>query len=80
MARYLFFADGEPTQLSTSYEPAALVHGSPIEDPEEGPFAGNTMTRFDSIGHRVVEVVEDVTARAPLPDEVTRLAIRPACR
>lgn len=77
VARYVFFSDDEPIQLSTSFEPAALVHATPIEDPEAGPWAGNTMTRFDSIGHRVVEVVEDVTARAPLPDEVARLAIRP---
>lgn len=77
VARYLFRSDGEPTQLSTSYEPAALVHGTPIEDPEAGPATSNTIARFASIGQHIAEVVEEVTARAPLPEEVQRLAMRP---
>jgi GntR family transcriptional regulator len=77
VARYLFASDGEPVQLSTSWEPCALVGRTAVEDPEAGEHAGNTIARMDSIGLRVVEVVEDVSARAPLPREVERLAIRP---
>lgn len=73
---YRFLADGRPIQVSTSYEPAVLTRGTPIERPEEGPFAGlGVIGRMDQIGVRVTEATESVTTRAPLPWEVEALAI-----
>lgn len=73
---YRFLADKAPVQLSTSYEPAALTQGTPIERPEEGPLAGTgVITRMDSIGIRVTEAIEAVSTRAPLPWESEALRI-----
>ncbi len=77
VAQYVFYADDQPLQRSTSYEPAAIVGGTPIEDPESGPVTGDTIARMDSIGRRVTEVVEDVSARAPSPRETDALRIKP---
>src|ERR1700733_6889086 len=40
----LLIADGEPVQLATSYEPAALTEGTAVALPEEGPLAGRGVT------------------------------------
>lgn len=77
VARYTFLEGNQPLQRSTSYEPAAIVAGTPIEDPESGPITGDVIARMDSIGRRVTSVVEDVSARAPSPGEVTDLRIKP---
>ena len=77
VARYTFMDGTQPLQRSTSYEPAAIVAGTPIEDPESGPITGDVIARMDSIGRRITSVVEDVSARAPSPGEVTDLRIKP---
>jgi len=71
---YRFFADDEPTQLSVSYEPLAITRDTPIELPEDGEVIG-VIARMDSIGHRVTEVSERVTTRAPRPHETEALDI-----
>lgn len=77
VARYVFMDANLPLQRSTSYEPAAIVAGTPIEDPESGPITGDVIARMDSIGRRVTSVVEDVSARAPSPSEINDLRIKP---
>lgn len=75
---YRFLADGQPVQVSTSYEPMKLTSGTDIERPEEGPLAGlGVITRMDHIGVRVTEALESVSTRAPLPWEVEALNIPP---
>jgi DNA-binding GntR family transcriptional regulator len=72
---YLFRADGRPVQSSISWEPHALVGGTPIEEPEgEGRVVG-VIARMDSIGVRVDRVVERVQARPPTDAERARLEI-----
>ncbi len=66
--QYRFLADGQPIMLSTSFEPAAITGGTPIEQPEAGPITG-VVPRMDSIGKHITHVVEEVTARAPRPYE-----------
>lgn len=73
---YTFFADDEPIMLSTSYEPYALIAGTPIEQPEGGPITG-VVPRMDSIGQHVTHVTEDVNARAARPYERESLKIAP---
>ncbi|MEU8263223.1 GntR family transcriptional regulator [Micromonospora sp. NPDC048999] len=69
---YRFFADDEPTQLSTSYEPLVITQGTPVEWPEAGAAVG-VVARMDAIGVRVTEVVERVSLRAATADEVEAL-------
>lgn len=73
---YRFFADEQPIMLSTSYEPYALIAGTPIESPEGGTITG-VVPRMDSIGQHITHVTEDVNARSPRPYEVEQLGIAP---
>lgn len=76
--RYKFYADDEPVQLSTQWEPLKLVRGTPIEVPEEGPQGKEgVIARFDSIGIYVTHVHESIAARMPSPDETRELDIAP---
>jgi GntR family transcriptional regulator len=71
---YRFLADGEPIQLSTSWEPLALTAGTPVEWPEAGAALG-VVARMDRIGVRVDEFVERVTARPAAPEESQALSL-----
>ncbi|MEV5982594.1 GntR family transcriptional regulator [Streptomyces sp. NPDC052114] len=56
---YEFLADGQPVQLSASWEPMAITEGTLIVLPEEGPLAGTgVVERMRSIGVIVETVVE----------------------
>jgi GntR family transcriptional regulator len=56
---YEFLADGQPVQLSESWEPMAITEGTPIVLPERGPLAGKgVVERMRSIGVVVSTVVE----------------------
>lgn len=71
---YRFRADGEPIQLSTSYEPLAITRGTPVEWPEAGAALG-VVARMDAIGVRVTEVVERVSLRAATAGEAEALSL-----
>ena len=73
---YRFFADEQPIMLSTSYEPYALIGGTPVESPEGGSITG-VVPRMDAIGQHITHVTEDVNARAPRPYEAEQLEIAP---
>lgn len=56
---YEFLADGQPVQLSASWEPMALTAGTPVVLPERGPLAGKgVVERMRSLGVEVETVVE----------------------
>lgn len=56
---YEFLADGQPVQLSESWEPMAITDGTPIVLPETGPLAGKgVVERMRSIGVDIETVVE----------------------
>ena len=74
--QYLFLADDEPIQLSTSYEPLALTGGTPVEWPEDGPTVG-VVARFDVIGVHIDECEERVRDRPATPDEIDELKLPP---
>jgi GntR family transcriptional regulator len=57
--RYEFMADGQPVQLSESWEPMAITDGTPIVLPEMGPLAGmGVVERMRSIGVEIETAVE----------------------
>jgi GntR family transcriptional regulator len=77
-SEYVFFADGEPIQSSTSYEPLDITGGTEVELPEEGRYTNTgVITRMDAIGVRVTRVSEEVTVRPPRALEAETLHIEP---
>ncbi|MFE9398586.1 GntR family transcriptional regulator [Streptomyces flavidovirens] len=59
VTRYEFLADGQPVQLSESWEPMAITDGTPIVLPEMGPYAGaGVVERMRSIGVEIETAVE----------------------
>ncbi|MGW4461336.1 GntR family transcriptional regulator [Micromonospora sp. NPDC004704] len=74
---YRFAADGDPIQLSTSWEPLAITAGTPVEWPEDGAAVG-VVARMDSIGVRIDEFEERLTDRPALPDEAEALDLTPS--
>jgi GntR family transcriptional regulator len=81
VTRYLLIADGEPVQLATSYEPAALTEGTAVALPEEGPLAGRgVIERMAAVGIKVDQVVEELTVRQSLLAESEALALAPGAQ
>lgn len=74
---YQFLVSGQPVQLSTSWEPYAIVGGTPIEEPEGGTGPVGVIARFDSIGIRIDTVTEIVRSRPATGDERRTLNIAP---
>jgi len=73
--RRRYLADGEPTELATSYLPWELVKGTRIAEPNPGP--GGIYARLEEMGHELHHFTEDVRARMPLPEEARALALSP---
>jgi DNA-binding GntR family transcriptional regulator len=72
--RYVFLAEGEPIQLSHSWEPLAITGGTAVEWPEEGAVVG-VVARMDAIGVRVDDSVERITARPAIEVEAHELRL-----
>lgn len=70
--RYVFYADDEPIQLAHSREPLAITGGTPIEWPEDGAAVG-AVARFDVIGVRIDDALEEITCRPAYPHEIAAL-------
>jgi GntR family transcriptional regulator len=65
---YEFMADGQPVQLSSSWEPMAITDGTPIVLPEMGPLAGmGVVERMRTIGVGI-----DTTVELPRPGRATQ--------
>lgn len=74
---YIFTADGEPTYLSTSWEPMSLTIGTEIMLPEDGEFAGmGVVDRFAAIGVTVTRAIEEVLPRNLTNAEAQKLKLR----
>lgn len=77
-AVYRWTTDGAVTEISTQWEPWSLVKGTSIEKPASGEKSQpDVITRYDSIGIHVDEVVEDIRTRMPTPDEAREMRIPP---
>lgn len=71
-----YFADDEPVQVGYTYIPAALVADSPLgREKKLGP--GSIYQRFEDLGHPIVRIREEISARMPTPEEVEGLAMPP---
>ncbi|MEV7968521.1 UTRA domain-containing protein [Sphaerisporangium sp. NPDC088356] len=76
--KYVFRGDGEPVQLSSSWEPLALTRGTPVVLPEDGPHAGRgVVERMRQIGVNITHAAEAVSARQVLAEEASALDIAP---
>ncbi|MFF3763103.1 GntR family transcriptional regulator [Streptomyces sp. NPDC001922] len=65
---YEFLSDGQPVQLSESWEPMAITGETPIVLPEMGPYAGmGVVERMRSIG-----VLIDTAVEIPRPSRATQ--------
>ncbi|MFJ6747055.1 MULTISPECIES: GntR family transcriptional regulator [unclassified Streptomyces] len=72
--RYLFRAEGEPSMLSTSWEPLEVTGRTPVMLPEEGPLAGRgVVERMAAIDVVVDNVMEEIGSRPGLAEEAMAL-------
>ena len=67
--------NGAPVETATSYIPADIARGTPIEDPNPGP--GGIYARLEDLGHTLDRFTEEVTARMPTETEARQLAMMP---
>lgn len=78
VVRYRWLRAGRPTQMSTQWEPLSLTAGTAAEHPSSAARGRpSVIARFDEIGLRVTNVVEDVRIRLPFEDERTFLELPP---
>ncbi|MGW0657553.1 GntR family transcriptional regulator [Streptodolium elevatio] len=72
--RYRCTVDGAPVQLVNSWEPLAVVGGTGVLLPEDGPLCGaGVPARMAAIGFTVTRLVEEVGARPASKAEVEGL-------
>ncbi|MGW7459160.1 GntR family transcriptional regulator [Streptomyces sp. NPDC054797] len=69
--RRIIELDGEPTELTDTYYPAAIAAGTPLAG--TGKIRGGAVTLLATLGHVAVRVVENVTARMPSAEECEHL-------
>lgn len=71
----LYLADDEPMETAISYVPWDLAKGTDMVKENPGP--GGIYARIEDLGHRLKRFAEEVTARAPSPDEAQMLQLAP---
>ena len=72
--QYVFRTEGEPSMLSTSWEPLALTARTPVLLPEEGPVGGQgVVPRMAAIDVLVDHMAEEIGARPGLAEEAAAL-------
>jgi GntR family transcriptional regulator len=72
---FVFYARGEPEQISVNYLPLDLVAGTPVADPAREPWPGGTVAQLAFLGHPVSRVEESVSARMPSEPEAQTLRV-----
>ncbi|MCQ0004934.1 UTRA domain-containing protein [Actinomadura madurae] len=71
--RFVFYARGEPQQISVNYLPWDLVGDTPVSDPAREPWPGGTLAQLAYLGHPPTRVEESVRSRMPTPEEAETL-------
>lgn len=62
--------------LNHSYIPLELISSNPdLLDPSKEPWPGGTLHQLGTVGIEVAQIVDEVTARPPSPDEARALGI-----
>ena len=72
---FVFYARGEPEQLSVNYLPLDLVADTPVADPAREPWPGGTFGQLAFLGQPVSRVEESVSARMPAESEAQTLRV-----
>lgn len=75
--RFVFYANGVPTQMSRPCLLAADVEGTPVADPHNEPWPGGTIAQLRTLGIEVDHIAESVATRMPTRDEATTLGVGP---
>ena len=64
--------------LNQSYVPLELIASNPdLLDPANEPWPGGTIHQLRTVGIEVAQIIDEVTARPPSPDEARALGIEP---
>jgi GntR family transcriptional regulator len=72
---FVFYDNGEPTQMSTSYVRWTDVAGTPVADPIHEPWPGGTRAQLASLGIRVTRITESFTTAMPTEVEAATLRV-----
>ncbi|MBQ0827724.1 GntR family transcriptional regulator [Streptomyces tagetis] len=72
---FVFYDNGQPTQMSTSYVRWSDVAGTPVADPINEPWPGGTRAQLATLGIRVTAITESFTVAMPTEHEATTLRI-----
>jgi GntR family transcriptional regulator len=75
--RFVFYAKGEPSQMSRPCLLGIDVEGTPVADPDREPWPGGTIAQLRSLGIVVDDISENVSSRMPTPEETATLRIGP---
>jgi GntR family transcriptional regulator len=75
--RFVFYGDGHPEQMSTSYYPWELVAGTAVADPANEPWPGGNIAQLATLGVVVDRVSEATAARMPTVVERRTLRVPP---
>ena len=76
--RFVFYAKGLPSQMSTSCLLASDVEGTPVADPKNEPWPGGNIGQLRTLGIEVDRrIPETVATRMPTPEEARLLRIGP---
>jgi GntR family transcriptional regulator len=73
--RFVFYARGDPQQISVNYLPWDVVAGTPVADPEREPWPGGTPAQLAFLGLPATRVEEAVRSRMPSPEETAALRL-----
>jgi GntR family transcriptional regulator len=73
--RRRMYAGPYPVQLATSWLPADIAAGTPIEQADPGP--GGIYSRLADAGHAPADFTEELSDRVPSPDETDALDLDP---
>jgi GntR family transcriptional regulator len=74
---FVFYARGEPEQISVNYLPMDLVEGTPVADPAREPWPGGTIAQLAYLGRPVSRIEESVSSRMPTDSESRTLNVAP---
>src|SRR3981081_2063141 len=72
---FVFYARGEPEQISVDFLPLDLVERTPVADPAREPWPGGTVAQLASLGYPVSRIEESVSARMPTESETRTLRV-----
>jgi GntR family transcriptional regulator len=73
--RFVFYARGEPQQISVNFLPWDVVGDTPVADPANEPWPGGTLAQLSFLGHPPTRVEESVGSRMPTPEEAETLGM-----